>query len=277
MTTRTLEIELPAGVAEELAALVEEGLFASEADAVRLALADYLRRRPFDLQERFLREDIAWALGQTGEEETPADLSGERDRFVEAVEEGLGDAEAGRVISDEELGRYLDERLGPLGVDDLKKRLRKDRPMTTVSLRIPEDVVQDLERIAPRLGFSGNLPLLRAYVGQGLRRDLAPSQDTDATAERPGARRPAGLDALDHRLLGALVRLATGAEDQEEADGLLRRYLDEEISLAKLAEELDVSRFELQESFERLGAPVRLGPATVEEARDEVKVARDLK
>ncbi|MFP3941868.1 MAG: hypothetical protein ACLF0P_16355 [Thermoanaerobaculia bacterium] len=55
---------------------------------------------------------------------------------------------------------------------DLKKRLRKDRPMITISLRIPEDVVEDLKRIAPRLGFSGYQPLLRAYVGQGLRRDL---------------------------------------------------------------------------------------------------------
>lgn len=58
-------------------------------------------------------------------------------------------------------------------VSDLKKRLRKDRPMITISLRMPEDVVDDLKRIAPRLGFSGYQPLLRSYVGQGLRRDLA--------------------------------------------------------------------------------------------------------
>lgn len=55
---------------------------------------------------------------------------------------------------------------------DLKKRLRKDRPMTTIRLRMPEDVVDDLKRLAPRLGFSGYRPLLRAYVGQGMRRDL---------------------------------------------------------------------------------------------------------
>lgn len=55
---------------------------------------------------------------------------------------------------------------------DLKKRLRKDRPMTTISLRMPEDVVDNLKRVAPHLGFSGYQPLLRAYVGQGLRRDL---------------------------------------------------------------------------------------------------------
>jgi len=37
---------------------------------------------------------------------------------------------------------------------------------------VPEDVVEDLKRIAPKLGFSGYQPLIRAYVGQGLREDL---------------------------------------------------------------------------------------------------------
>lgn len=55
---------------------------------------------------------------------------------------------------------------------DLKRRLRRDRPMTTISLRMPEDVIEDLKRIAPRLGFSGYQPLIRAYVGQHLRADL---------------------------------------------------------------------------------------------------------
>ena len=44
--------------------------------------------------------------------------------------------------------------------------------MTTISLRIPEDVIEDLKRIAPKLGFSGYQPLMKAYVGQGLRVDL---------------------------------------------------------------------------------------------------------
>jgi hypothetical protein len=33
-------------------------------------------------------------------------------------------------------------------------------------------VVKELKRVAPLLGFSGYQPLIRAYVGQGLRRDL---------------------------------------------------------------------------------------------------------
>jgi hypothetical protein len=54
----------------------------------------------------------------------------------------------------------------------LKKRLDKNRPMTTITIRIPEDVIEDLKRIAPLLGFSGYQPLVRAYIGQGLRVDL---------------------------------------------------------------------------------------------------------
>lgn len=57
-------------------------------------------------------------------------------------------------------------------ISDLRKRLRRDRPMTSVTLRIPEDVVDDLKRVAPILGFSGYQPLIRTYIGQGLRRDL---------------------------------------------------------------------------------------------------------
>lgn len=57
-------------------------------------------------------------------------------------------------------------------LNDLKQRLRKARPMTTVTVRMPQDVVDDLKRIAPRLGFSGYQPLMRAYIGQGLRVDL---------------------------------------------------------------------------------------------------------
>jgi len=57
-------------------------------------------------------------------------------------------------------------------IEQLKKRLKQDRPMTSVTLRMPEDVVDDLKRLAPHLGFSGYQPLIRAYIGQCLRKDL---------------------------------------------------------------------------------------------------------
>ena len=56
--------------------------------------------------------------------------------------------------------------------DALKKRLKRDRPMTTVTIRMPEDVIEELKRIAPILGFSGYQPLARTYIGRGLRADL---------------------------------------------------------------------------------------------------------
>ena len=56
--------------------------------------------------------------------------------------------------------------------ETLKKRLNRNRPMTTITIRIPEDVIEDLKKVAPILGFSGYQPLIRAYIGQGLRDDL---------------------------------------------------------------------------------------------------------
>lgn len=41
-----------------------------------------------------------------------------------------------------------------------------------VSLRMPEDVIEDMKRVAPMLGFSGYQALMKAYIGQGLRVDL---------------------------------------------------------------------------------------------------------
>jgi hypothetical protein len=68
-------------------------------------------------------------------------------------------------------------------MDQLRERLRKDRPMATISIRMPEDVVEELKRIAPLLGFSGYQPLIRAYIGQGLR------QDVERLANKPGIER----------------------------------------------------------------------------------------
>jgi hypothetical protein len=66
-------------------------------------------------------------------------------------------------------------------IEKLKKRLDRSRPMTVVTLRMPEDVVEDLKRVAPLLGFSGYQPLIRTYVGQCLRKDLE-RLDSDAVS-----------------------------------------------------------------------------------------------
>ena len=49
-------------------------------------------------------------------------------------------------------------------IEALKKRLDRNRPMTSITIRMPEDVIEDLKRVAPLLGFSGCQPLLRAYI-----------------------------------------------------------------------------------------------------------------
>ncbi|MGY6216562.1 hypothetical protein ACW73L_15505 [Methylolobus aquaticus] len=53
----------------------------------------------------------------------------------------------------------------------LKKRLDKDPPMTSITLRIPVAVVESMREIAPLRGFSGYQTLLKSYVSEGLRRD----------------------------------------------------------------------------------------------------------
>jgi Arc/MetJ-type ribon-helix-helix transcriptional regulator len=59
---KTLALEVPDRVAEELEKLVREGWFATEEEAVRLALAEFLQRNKLRLQEEQQMEDIRWAL-----------------------------------------------------------------------------------------------------------------------------------------------------------------------------------------------------------------------
>jgi hypothetical protein len=55
--------------------------------------------------------------------------------------------------------------------DLIKQRLNKSREMTSITLRIPVDVVESLKLIAPQRGFSGYQALLKSYLSEGLRRD----------------------------------------------------------------------------------------------------------
>ena len=102
-----------------------------------------------------------------------------------------------------------------------------------------------------------------------------------AVVESSGHEQAVVLDPLDFRLLRALAQCAiddTERESQESDPDVraLHAYLADEISLGKTADLLDLSRFELQERFLRLGVPLRLGPATVEEARAEIEAALKL-
>ncbi len=72
----------------------------------------------------------------------------------------------------------------------LKTRLTKNRAMTSITLRIPVDVVDSMKRIAPLRGLSGYQTLLKAYISEGLRRDET------LLADGPSARL---IDALKKR------------------------------------------------------------------------------
>ena len=84
------------------------------------------------------------------------------------------------------------------------KRLRRDRPMLAVTLRMPEDVLEDLKRIAPLLGHSGYQPLMRAYVGRGLRDDLARLEDSDINALVASLRRRGVDEAVLEKALAEM-------------------------------------------------------------------------
>ena len=54
----------------------------------------------------------------------------------------------------------------------MREQMNGERVMTAISLRIPQHVIEDMKEIAPMLGFSGYQGLIKAYISQGLRKDL---------------------------------------------------------------------------------------------------------
>lgn len=86
-------------------------------------------------------------------------------------------------------------------IEQLKQRLSKHRPMTTITLLIPEDTLEDLKKIAPLLGFSSYQSLMKTYIGQGLRNDLEklennPLSDLIESLKRHGVQE----DVINHAL-----------------------------------------------------------------------------
>jgi hypothetical protein len=90
-------------------------------------------------------------------------------------------------------------------IEALQKRLDKNRPMSSVTIRIPEDVVEDLKRVAPLLGFSGYQPLIRAYIGKGLRVDLERFESEMLTALVASLKRRGVSDAVIDEALSEVV------------------------------------------------------------------------
>ena len=90
-------------------------------------------------------------------------------------------------------------------IEALKVRLDPNRPMTSITIRMPEDVVEDLKRVAPLLGFSGYQPLIRAYIGQGLRVDIERFQSDTVTTLIASLKRQGVSDEVINEALSEVV------------------------------------------------------------------------
>ena len=55
----------------------------------------------------------------------------------------------------------------------IRRNMQPAKPMTLISLRLPDHVIDDLKEVAPTLGFGGYQALIRAYISNGLRQHLA--------------------------------------------------------------------------------------------------------
>jgi len=78
----------------------------------------------------------------------------------------------------------------------IRQSLSRDRVMTTISLRVPQDVIDDLKQIAPTLGFSGYQPLMKAYIGQGLQKDIERLDGSQVQALTESLRKQGVADEL---------------------------------------------------------------------------------
>jgi hypothetical protein len=73
--------------------------------------------------------------------------------------------------------------------------------MAAISMRIPEDVIEELKEIAPSLGFSGYQPLIRAYIGQGLRKDQARMENSQVQVLTESLRK----HGIDDQMISAVI------------------------------------------------------------------------
>jgi predicted HTH domain antitoxin len=83
---------------------------------------------------------------------------------------------------------------------------------------------------------------------------------------------PLNVDGLDAGLSGELVEHTSDV--QARYDLVLAYYLAEAISLGRAAELLKVTWVDLKDCFHRLDIPLRLGPATIDDVREEIQAAR---
>jgi len=98
--------------------------------------------------------------------------------------------------------------------------------MKHISIRVPEDVLEDLKRIAPLKGMGGYQALIKFYISQGLRRD----------------RREIWLQEVPERIQGILAKHGlTGAVQDELLEELLGVVPHQRVVETKEKENLHVA------------------------------------
>jgi hypothetical protein len=143
----------------------------------------------------------------------------------------------------------------------------------------------------------GQVPLInKADLGSKLSPVLdAVRQGEVVPIDGEGEPEAAIVDLIDHRILRAVARyhadptriqidadgppddlIASLDDPQERFDMVIAYYLAGAANLSRVAGLLGQPWIVMRDRFHRLGVPLRLGPATIEEAREEVRVARAL-
>lgn len=101
-----------------------------------------------------------------------------------------------------------------------KAVLNPERPNKSITMRIPVDVLEDLKRVAPRKGVTGYQGLIKLYIGQALRKDLAELREEEA-AERARLileKHTVAADVIDE-VVAALKVTQTGQAIRSRAQG----------------------------------------------------------
>lgn len=86
----------------------------------------------------------------------------------------------------------------------MKKKmiLSDNRPATTILMKMPADVINDLERVAQSKGMTTYQALIKFYVGQGLRKDIAEIQKKKSAEQ---AKRILGKYNIDPKIIDEVV------------------------------------------------------------------------
>jgi len=82
------------------------------------------------------------------------------------------------------------------------------------------------------------------------------------------------LRKREPELVNAAIERLVEQDESLRWSMVVNAYLDEEISLGKAAELLNMHPLVLQERFLQMGIPILLGPASMAEAQAEIEAAR---